>query len=135
MVVAHEFFDALPINVFQKTENGFREVYVNLAGDVKGAEEDSSSFGLTLGLAREATTLSKILPATSPRYLGIPVGERIEISPESWQVMRSLGEVVSGGKDGQVRAGGAALVIDYGQDGASSNSFRVSKPSAFGGLP
>lgn len=126
MVVAHEFFDALPINVFQKTENGFREVYVNLAGDVKNPEAESSPHGLTLGLAREATTLSNILPATSPRYLGIPVGGRVEISPESWQVMRSLGEVVSGGKDVKDGgAGGAALVIDYGQDGASSNSFRV----------
>lgn len=177
IIIAHEFFDALPINVFQKTEEGFREVCVNLGmdggdpmsmlGDKQSQAEPSrgtilhqavsaaasspaplNNSGLTLGLSKESSTLSDILPATSPRFQDIPVGERVEISSESWQVMRCIGELVSGLRHGAQRnpsgmgqpevvkesesqgeraVGGAALVIDYGSDKASSNSFRVSK--------
>lgn len=30
MLVAHEFFDALPIHKFQKTENGYREILIDI---------------------------------------------------------------------------------------------------------
>ena len=30
MLVAHEFFDALPIHIFEKVKDGFREVLVDV---------------------------------------------------------------------------------------------------------
>ncbi len=75
-------------------------------------------------------------------------GERVEISPDSWNIMRGLGELVRGRVDMEPvvvdadikgnkevkehklpedkSAGGAGLVMDYGANGFSSNSFRVS---------
>ena len=50
-------------------------------------------------------------------------------------MMRMLGKLVTGleGEDGEAQGGmgGVGLVVDYGKDGFSSNSFRVSREMAF----
>jgi hypothetical protein len=50
-------------------------------------------------------------------------------------MMRMVGRLVSGleadEEGGEVGAGGVGLVVDYGKDGFSSNSFRVSLRVAF----
>ncbi|KAJ9107091.1 hypothetical protein QFC20_003816 [Naganishia adeliensis] len=129
MVLAHEFFDALPINVFQKTEEGWREVFVN----VDPSTTTPTPSGLTLALSREPSTLSEILPGTSPRFEAVPVGGRVEISKDSYETMRMVGSLISGvpseaaeeGKEVEGGVGGAGLIVDYGKDGFSSNSFRA----------
>jgi hypothetical protein len=75
----------------------------------------------------------------------LKVDERVEISPESWNIMRGLGELVRGRKEIELigdamnqndkggmekkveekGVGGAGLIMDYGTNGFSSNSFRV----------
>jgi hypothetical protein len=78
--------------------------------------------GLRLALSREPNSLSTLLPTTSPRFTSLPVGARVEIAQESFQIMRKVGEVI-GSKDG---IGGAGLIIDYGAARSFDNSFRVS---------
>ncbi|KAJ9110424.1 hypothetical protein QFC19_001549 [Naganishia cerealis] len=171
MVLAHEFFDALPINIFQvgrdsiitisnhanhftaplqRTEEGWREVFVNIDPEWTSSSApsttsstptpaDQAAFtpttransGLTLALSRESSTLSSVLPTTSPRFADVPVGGRVEISKDSFETMRMVGQLISAANydDGSVEAGtcagGAGLVIDYGADHFSSNSFRA----------
>lgn len=170
MVVAHEFFDALPINVFQKTQDGWREVYVNIDPESEDApiraSQDSESAtplpapsapelnanagkpnsNLTLALSKEASPLSQILPSTSPRFdADTPVGSRVEICKEGWEVVRMIGELIEGkvvdkdrgtGREvaeedvppaeNEVPVGGVGVIIDYGDEKSFSNSFRVS---------
>lgn len=45
-------------------------------------------------------------------------GDRIEVSPDSWEVMRKMAELVD-------RNGGAGLAIDYGQDYAQGHTLRA----------
>lgn len=45
----------------------------------------------------------------------------MEIAPDSWQIMRRIGEVL--GAEGA--GGGAGLVVDYGGDQSFGSSFRV----------
>lgn len=58
----------------------------------------------------------------------------MEISKDSYETMRMVGSLISAvpsdaveeGKEVEGGFGGAGLVVDYGKDGFSSNSFRVS---------
>ncbi|MDX2095596.1 MAG: SAM-dependent methyltransferase [Alphaproteobacteria bacterium] len=91
LLIANEFFDALPVKQYVMSENGLRERRV-------GWDEASQSFVFTLteaglGLAKSGTA--------------IPVGTVMEHSPMSRSIMRQLA--------GHLRThGGAGLIIDYG---------------------
>ena len=130
MLVAHEFFDAMPIDIFEvslrytvktltkkRTADGFRQVLVD--------SKDASKLTPTTGqqyrfvLSREPTAISTVLPATSRRFASLPTGTRVEIAADSWRTMRRVGELLAG------PAGGAALVVDYGADRHSGSSFRA----------
>jgi hypothetical protein len=67
------------------------------------------------------------------------VGDRVEINTEGWEIMRMIGELVEGKVVDQQRGeraatdaselqgvGGVGLVVDYGDEKAFDNSFRVS---------
>ncbi|KAH9041591.1 DUF185-domain-containing protein [Lactarius pseudohatsudake] len=144
MLVAHEFFDALPFHLIEKTHQGWKEVLITSARDpaAKTILRPSSSSPLAPAtpsldlsastpktrfrpvLAAEPTPVSTLLGASSPRFASLPVGARIEVSAASFQTARKLGTLVSQG------AGGSALVIDYGADHAVGNSFRAFKGHA-----
>ena len=83
----------------------------------------STPSGLRLALSKESTTMSNILPSTSSRYAKLPPGARVEISPESWKIMRNVGQVLGN----QGGGGGAGLIVDYGGDRTFSDSFRASR--------
>jgi hypothetical protein len=51
------------------------------------------------------------------------VGDRVEICPGAYSVMRVLGELIIG--EGEGKGGGCGLVVDYGRDGYNGESFRV----------
>jgi NADH dehydrogenase [ubiquinone] 1 alpha subcomplex assembly factor 7 len=91
LVVANEFFDALPVRQFQMTATGWRERMVGLEGE-----------RLILALAPDAPgAIASDLPRVAP------VGAVAELSPDSLNLMADLaGRIAS--------AGGAALIIDYG---------------------
>ena len=52
-------------------------------------------------------------------YNQIQIGDRIEISKEAGIIMNSLSELIA-------KINGAALIIDYGEDHAFTDSIRVS---------
>jgi NADH dehydrogenase [ubiquinone] 1 alpha subcomplex assembly factor 7 len=90
LVVANEFFDALPVRQFVRTEAGFVERLVGLDGD-----------HLAFGLAPE--------PASGLPPRGRP-GDVLEWPATAIETVRSLAARLLG-------QGGAALVIDYGAAG------------------
>lgn len=112
-ILAHEFFDALPIHAFTSTSSGWRELLVahnppkmtHLSLRQQGLEPE---FGLTI--AKGPTPYSTVLPELSERYKALKSKENstIEISPEALTIVESIALRI-----GQSRSG-AALIIDYG---------------------
>ncbi len=96
LLIANEFFDALPIRQFERTGAGWRERMV-------GLDEDGETF--RMGLAPGATAGEALIPETVRRTAG--KGEIAEISPAGLSIARAIGERIAG-------HGGAALIVDYG---------------------
>jgi len=153
MLVAHEFFDALPFHLIEKTHQGWKEVLIASTPDPAAktvlrpldvqtsqlspspstsfSHDRLSSASLSTNqtrfrpvLATEPSPVSTLLGASSPRFATLPIGTRIEVSAASFQTARKLGTLISEG------AGGSALVADYGTDHAVGNSFRAFKGHA-----
>ena len=95
LVIANEFFDALPIRQFVKAEAGWREKLVGLS-----AEADALAFALSPG----PTPALALIP---PELRDAPPGSVAEICPAALAIADGLAERL-------VATGGAALVIDYG---------------------
>lgn len=89
LLVANEFFDALPIRQYVRVEDGWRERMVGLDGD-----------NLAFGLAPGRAPAVELLPETAP-------GDIAEICPAAIAIARAIGERVAS-------HGGAALIVDYG---------------------
>ncbi|KAF8339815.1 S-adenosyl-L-methionine-dependent methyltransferase [Cantharellus anzutake] len=109
MLVANEFFDALPFHIIEKTPDGFKEVLVGLKSNLSSslaplpkfkqnqlAEPFSSPSKpqLQLFLSDTVSTTSTLLSASSPRFSKL-IGAR-----------------------------GAGLIIDYGDEHFFGSSFR-----------
>jgi len=91
LVVANEFFDALPVRQLVKTSQGWRERMVGLDGE-------------RLVFVAGSRPMDAALPDNFP---GSAEGAIVETNPAAAAVMRELA--------GRITAqGGAALVIDYG---------------------
>lgn len=105
IVIANEFFDALPIRQYVRTEQGFAERMVGL---VDGA----LAFGLR--------------PAARPPVVphGLPIGAIIETSSPSVAVVTSLA-------DRFAHAPGALLAIDYGHDGGVGDTLQALRHHRF----
>jgi SAM-dependent MidA family methyltransferase len=89
LVIANEFFDALPVRQFQRVAGTWRERLVGLGPDDN----------LVFGLAGE--------PASGPLPLDAPDCTILEVSPDGVAHALSLARRLAG-------EGGAALIIDYG---------------------
>ncbi|ANB11614.1 hypothetical protein AWJ20_4435 [Sugiyamaella lignohabitans] len=139
-IIAHEFFDALPILQFEHTENGWRERVVDCTPFGRsglGSSTGSSAGSAALAMATSSnntpvrfhmtinphwTPSSKIVPQTHERYSKLPVGSRVEICPEGWDVSAQMADVIA-------NCGvGGALIIDYGSsDTVPVDSLRAIK--------
>ncbi|OBZ72104.1 NADH dehydrogenase [ubiquinone] complex I, assembly factor 7 [Grifola frondosa] len=149
LILAHEFFDALPFHLLQKTNHGWQEVLITLgfdptsptvikasAGAPATASPDFSSTAQPASLrpqfrrvlAPSPTAYSKILGMSSNRFQNLPIGAQIEISPAAFKIARKIGELVHE-SSGTMEAGssGSALIIDYGGEKAYGSSFRAFK--------
>ncbi|KAM6083060.1 protein arginine methyltransferase NDUFAF7, mitochondrial isoform 2-T2 [Chlamydotis macqueenii] len=101
--LAHEFFDALPIHKFQRTEKGWREVLVDIDPEVPDQ--------LRFVLSPSST------PATENFIQPEERRDHVEVCPEAGVIIQRLACRIE--KDG-----GAALVADYGHDGTKTDTFR-----------
>ncbi|XP_018568373.1 protein arginine methyltransferase NDUFAF7, mitochondrial [Anoplophora glabripennis] len=110
LIVAHEFFDALPIHKFHKTFNGYKEVLIDI--DCDETTDSLPKFRYTL--ARNETPMSKLLVKPDETR------EHVEISPDSIAIFRTICERVK-------FSGGIALVCDYGHNGTGTDTFRAFK--------
>lgn len=137
-VLAHEFFDALPIKSFTKTEAGWREHVVEHTLSVvntqpkleapessKPLEEVPDELQLDFHLTvSPKETPSSAIPALSLRYRDLPVGLRIEICADAELYLLQICKLVKAYKE-EGSGAGAALIIDYGpSDETPSNSLR-----------
>ena len=98
LIIANEFFDALPVHQFQLTEPGWRERLVTF---------DPQSGDLRQLLAPGPTPAAALIPVRL-RDQTPPLGSVVEVSPAAVALARLLSERL-------VADGGAALVIDYGR--------------------
>ena len=111
LLVANEFFDALPIRQFQRTAEGWRERMIAL-------DEPGARFRWVLsppGAAAEALL--------TPEQLQAPVGTIAEASPASRGVAAVVGARLAA-------APGAALIVDYGHDAAPGETLQAVKRHA-----
>lgn len=88
-LLANEFFDALPIDQFQREGTGWRRRMVGIQSDE-----------LTLGL-------SDPIPCPDPRFAADPVGTVVELCPTAAPTAAQIAAIIR-------LFGGAAIIIDYG---------------------
>lgn len=135
MLVAHEFFDALPVNVIERTQQGWNEVLIAPSNDPSiryTMPSSDSSQNLdsppklhdtpsrwTRVLSPTPTASSTLLGLASPRFFSLPVGTRIEVSRASMNQARGIGKLIN------TKGGGCTLVVDYGADRAFGDSLRA----------
>ena len=109
LVVANEFFDALPIRQLIKTADGWRERLVACQDTLFLPVVGKNGF-------------DAIIP---PQFRGVPDGSILETSPASVAVVRALASRIA-------VTGGAALIVDYGYDGpATGDTFQAVRDHAY----
>ncbi|KAM8832277.1 protein arginine methyltransferase NDUFAF7, mitochondrial isoform 2-T2 [Spinachia spinachia] len=101
--LAHEFFDALPIHKFQRTQRGWREVMVDV--DPEKTEQ------LRFVVAPSPTLASSTLVQADERR------PHVEVCAEGGVLVQQLARRIEAD-------GGAALIADYGHDGTKTDTFR-----------
>lgn len=94
LLIANEFFDALPVHQLVRTDRGWRE---RLVGETNGA------FGFLLSAAPSPT--AALLPPGVRD--GAPVGAVAEVQPAALGIAGTLARRIAAD-------GGAALIVDYG---------------------
>lgn len=97
IIIANEFFDALPIRQFRKEPKGWCEVMVG---------HDPASDRLAFALSAPSRNAAAYVPEA---LRDSPPGALVEVSPASISIMSETARRVA-------HDGGAALVIDYGRD-------------------
>lgn len=108
LVVAHEFFDALPVHKFERsTDNSLNEILV----DIDPSTEEKFRFVIS----RTQTPICKVVQTSID-------DERtnFEISMDSEKIINLLSERF-------VSYGGFGLIIDYGHFGEKTDTFRAFK--------
>jgi NADH dehydrogenase [ubiquinone] 1 alpha subcomplex assembly factor 7 len=105
IILAHEFFDALPIHKLQKEGNVWKEVLVD------NDPSDANKFRFVI--SRNETPISKLYAMR-----GEDERNQVEISPESELILKHIAERLE-------EFGGFGLIMDYGHVGDKGDTFRV----------
>ncbi|GJN18492.1 hypothetical protein PR202_gb05659 [Eleusine coracana subsp. coracana] len=116
IIIAHEFYDALPIHQFQKASRGWCEKMVDLA------EDSSFRFVLSPQPTASLIYLSKRCKWASSEEL--EKVEHIEVCPKAMELTEQITDRISSD-------GGGALIIDYGKDGIVSDSLQAIRKHKF----
>lgn len=75
-------------------------------------------YNFRLVVSPSSTTASKAYIEDNERFSHYKVGDRVELSPDSWRLGNQMAQMVD-------KNGGAGLVIDYGQDYTQGDTLRV----------
>jgi NADH dehydrogenase [ubiquinone] 1 alpha subcomplex assembly factor 7 len=102
LLVANEFFDALPVRQFERTAQGWRERMIGLAPDGET---------LMFALAPGATPFTRFLPDATE-------GAQAELSEAARALAAAIGARV-------LRDGGWALIVDYGYEQGSATTLQA----------
>lgn len=116
LYIGHEFLDAMPIHQFVKKNGSWHEAVVDVADD-----------GFRMVLSPYDTFAVKTILPSRLRDLGkdrVDALDAIEISPACIGLAMDLTRRIE-------QHGGAALLIDYGQDGPYENSLVAIKDHKF----
>ncbi|KAJ2700925.1 hypothetical protein H4218_001712 [Coemansia sp. IMI 209128] len=144
LVMAHEFFDALPIYKFEKGESGnWNEILVDVAdsnatpmlatspAQMRGTlqssssiDGDSSASHFKFVRARGVTSNAAMVLRDQRFHALFDKGDRVEVSPESARIMIQLADWISANN-------GMGLIIDYGADWTQGDTFRGIKSHRF----
>lgn len=102
LLVANEFFDALPVRQLVRSQNGWRERMVGLEGP------DGEDFAFVAGEQDMA-------PAVPEQFAGVAESTILETCPGAAAIMHEICERLK-------TQGGAALLIDYGHSAPRTGS-------------
>ncbi len=105
LLVANEFFDALPVRQFEKTPQGWSERMVGL-----GPDGETLVFAMSPG----PSPFARLLPATL-REEGLAPGTVAEVSAAAIDLANRIAARL-------VREGGWGLIVDYGRDAAAAGA-------------
>ncbi|XP_076291709.1 protein arginine methyltransferase NDUFAF7, mitochondrial [Lasioglossum baleicum] len=102
--LAHEFFDALPIHKFQRTDRGWSEILVDI---IEGSKEEKFRYVLS--------------NAQTPAMFYISNDEKrnhVEVSPQTLVTVEYIAQYLQ-------ECGGFAWICDYGHSGDKTDTFRA----------
>ncbi|KAJ3327974.1 hypothetical protein HDU76_010814 [Blyttiomyces sp. JEL0837] len=109
-IIAHEFFDALPVYQFEKSTEGWREVMIDVDESV------DSPFNFRF-VRSPGPTKASVAMLNDKRYDSIEPGFRVEVCPEGYAVAYEIAKRMKAD-------GGAALIADYGKNVILGDSLR-----------
>lgn len=107
IILAHEFFDALPIHKIQRDGKVWKEILVD------NDPNDKQKFRYVV--SRNETPISKIYGQMRPQE----TRSHVEVSPDADLIARYIAERLE-------NYGGFGLIMDYGHLGEKEDTFRVS---------
>lgn len=107
IVLAHEFFDALPVHKFQRIDDKWHEILIEL-----NPERENS---LRLVSARKDTPMLQLFLQT---MVASDQRQHVERSFEALQIIEHMAVRLE-------EHGGFALIMDYGHFGVNEDTFRV----------
>uniref|UniRef100_A0A1J3EAC0 Protein arginine methyltransferase NDUFAF7 n=1 Tax=Noccaea caerulescens TaxID=107243 RepID=A0A1J3EAC0_NOCCA len=116
IIIAHEFYDALPVHQFQKSSRGWCEKMVDVG--------EGSQFRFVLSPQPTPAALYLMKRCTWATPEEREKLEHVEISPKSMDLTQEMAKRI--GSDG-----GGALIIDYGIDGIISDSLQAIRKHKF----
>jgi len=128
LVLCQEFIDALPVHVFEKTKEGWRERMVDI--NEKGEEEEGKKkdkpteekmprlrYVLSPNITPALRTLLNVDEDGNMENDDAEVGAICEVCPQGILLAQDIAQVLA-------KNGGSALIVDYGQEG-STDSIRA----------
>lgn len=116
IIIAHEFYDALPVHQFQRASRGWCEKMVDVAED--------SKFRFVLSPQPTPATLYLAKHCKWAATEEVAKLEQIEVCPKAMELTETIAERISSD-------GGGALIIDYGLNGVVSDSLQAIRKHKF----
>lgn len=112
IIIAHEFYDALPVHQFQRASRGWCEKMIDVTED--------SGFRFVLSPQPSAATvfLMKRYKWAAEEKEDVSKLNQIEVCPKAMELTQTIAQRI--GSDG-----GGALIIDYGLNGVISDSLQA----------